>query len=75
MKPSQVDLPQREGVPDAKVEAIHTSRRLGTTNPIYWKETTVNTVGRFRYWWRINLAIMLLLSGRYLALPGPAGEH
>src|SRR6185369_8713480 len=34
-------------------------------NPIYWKETTVNTLGRWRLWWRLNLLLVLCLVGSY----------
>jgi ABC-type transport system involved in multi-copper enzyme maturation permease subunit len=41
-------------------------RRVGTENPIYWKETCVNTIGRNRYWWRVNFTLLVLLLGSYL---------
>ncbi|MCO5169900.1 MAG: ABC transporter permease [Planctomycetes bacterium] len=40
-------------------------RPIGGMNPIYWKETNVNTVGRFKTWWRMNLAMLLGLIGSY----------
>jgi ABC-type transport system involved in multi-copper enzyme maturation permease subunit len=40
-------------------------RAIGKQNPIYWKETCVNTIGRNRYWWRVNLTILVLLFGSY----------
>jgi ABC-type transport system involved in multi-copper enzyme maturation permease subunit len=40
-------------------------RPIGTMNPIYWKETTVNTIGRFKTWWRLNLVVLVLLLGSY----------
>lgn len=36
-----------------------------TGNPIFWKETTVNTLGRFRYWWRVNAGLTALLGLSY----------
>ncbi len=39
---------------------------IGERNPIYWKETSINTVGRFRTWWRVNLLVLLLMGGTYL---------
>jgi ABC-type transport system involved in multi-copper enzyme maturation permease subunit len=39
---------------------------IGKGNPIYWKETSVNTIGRFKYWWRVNLLVLLLMGGSYL---------
>jgi ABC-type transport system involved in multi-copper enzyme maturation permease subunit len=36
-----------------------------TGNPIYWKETSVNTLGRLRHWWRVNLLILLLMVASY----------
>ncbi|MGE0712503.1 MAG: ABC transporter permease [Planctomycetota bacterium] len=39
---------------------------VGKGNPIYWKETSVNTVGRFKYWWRVNLVLLLLMGVSYL---------
>ncbi len=45
-------------------------------NPIYWKETAVNTLGRLRHWWRINLLIALLMVGSYAVvakLPSTSG--
>lgn len=41
-------------------------RPVGTLNPIYWKETNVNTVGRFRTWWRMNLLMLVALLGSYV---------
>lgn len=50
----------------AKPEQEAADRRpIGTGNPILWKETNVNTVGRFKYWWRINLALLLLMVLSY----------
>jgi len=40
-------------------------RVIGEENPIYWKETSVNTIGRFRYWWRVNLAVLVVMLGSY----------
>lgn len=40
-------------------------RPVGALNPIYWKETNVNTVGRFKTWWRMNLGLLLALLGSY----------
>lgn len=40
-------------------------RAIGKQNPIYWKETCVNTIGRNRYWWRVNLTILVGLFGTY----------
>ncbi|MCW8137988.1 MAG: ABC transporter permease subunit [Planctomycetota bacterium] len=40
-------------------------RPIGVMNPIYWKETNVNTVGRFKTWWRMNLAMLVGLLGSY----------
>jgi ABC-type transport system involved in multi-copper enzyme maturation permease subunit len=40
-------------------------RPVGAMNPIYWKETNVNTVGRFKTWWRMNLAMVCCLLGSY----------
>ena len=39
---------------------------VGEGNPIYWKETSVNTIGRFKYWWRVNLLVLLLMGVSYL---------
>lgn len=47
-----------------EVKAVE-SRPVGPQNPIYWKETTVNTVGRFRTWWRMNFVMLLGLVGSY----------
>lgn len=47
---------------------------LRRQNPIYWKETTVNTIGRFRYWWRVNLFILLALGGSYLLFSAQLGK-
>ncbi|RMG06296.1 MAG: hypothetical protein D6731_26165 [Planctomycetota bacterium] len=41
-------------------------RHVGTQNPIYWMETCVNTIGRNRYWWRVNLALLVALLASYL---------
>jgi ABC-type transport system involved in multi-copper enzyme maturation permease subunit len=43
------------------------ARPIGKENPIYWKETSVNTIGRFKYWWRVNLVLLLLMVASYLA--------
>jgi ABC-type transport system involved in multi-copper enzyme maturation permease subunit len=40
-------------------------RPVGTMNPIFWKETNVNTIGRFKTWWRMNLVVLLMLFGSY----------
>lgn len=40
-------------------------RPVGTMNPIFWKETNVNTIGRFKTWWRMNLVVLLALLGSY----------
>lgn len=40
-------------------------RPVGTMNPIFWKETNVNTIGRFKTWWRMNLVVLLCLIGSY----------
>jgi ABC-type transport system involved in multi-copper enzyme maturation permease subunit len=45
-------------------------------NPIYWKETAVNTLGRLRHWWRVNLLIALCMVGSYAVvsrLPSTSG--
>lgn len=42
------------------------SRPVGVQNPIYWKETTVNTIGRFKHWWRINLLLLAGLVGTWI---------
>ncbi|MEZ0228120.1 MAG: ABC transporter permease subunit [Planctomycetota bacterium] len=45
-------------------------------NPIYWKETSVNTIGRMRHWWRVNLMIALCMVGSYAIvakLPSSSG--
>jgi len=47
---------------------------VGTGNPIYWKETSVNTIGRFRYWWRANLALLALMALSYLAFKPMLGK-
>lgn len=49
------------GDDEVKVEP----RPVGTMNPIFWKETNVNTVGRFKTWWRMNLVMLLALLGSY----------
>ena len=41
------------------------SRQIGKQNPIYWKETTVNTIGRFKHWWRLNLLLLAALAGTW----------
>lgn len=47
-------------------EAQAASRRVGQQNPIYWKETTVNTIGRFKHWWRVNLLLLAGLVGAWI---------
>jgi ABC-type transport system involved in multi-copper enzyme maturation permease subunit len=45
-------------------------------NPIYWKETAVNALGRLRHWWRVNLLIALLMVSSYgvvAQLPSSSG--
>jgi ABC-type transport system involved in multi-copper enzyme maturation permease subunit len=50
-----------------KVEGDKVEERpIGTMNAIYWKETNINTVGRFRTWWRLNLVMLLAMFGTYL---------
>lgn len=39
---------------------------VGERNPIYWKETSINTVGRFRTWWRVNLLMLVLMVAGYV---------
>ena len=56
----------------AKVES--TSRTGPTGNPIYWKETTVNTLGRLRHWMRVNLMIALLMVGSYAVFKAELGN-
>ncbi|MBI3725621.1 ABC transporter permease subunit [bacterium] len=43
-------------------------------NPIYWKETTVNTLGRFRHWWRMNLLIAVLLGASFFTFQSELGN-
>ena len=54
-------------MPAALVRRFGDARPGPAGNPIYWKETTVNTLGRFRHWWRVNLLITLLLLASYWA--------
>lgn len=55
---------------------MEAERRGPKGNPIYWKETAVNTLGRLRHWWRVNLLIALCMVGSYAVvakLPSTSG--
>ncbi len=49
-------------------------RPIGALNPIYWKETNVDTIGRFRTWWRVNLITLLVLTGSWAVFSARLGE-
>lgn len=49
----------------AEQTAVERPGPVGERNPIYWKETSINTVGRFRTWWRVNLLMLVLMVAGY----------
>lgn len=53
---------------------LRAERHGPTGNPIYWKETTVNTLGRLRHWMRVNLAAAVLMGLSYYAFREKLGD-
>lgn len=62
---------------EGKVAEAAARRSVGNMNAIYWKETNVNTIGRFKHWWRANLAVLALMVvsyGVFANVPGLNGQ-
>jgi ABC-type transport system involved in multi-copper enzyme maturation permease subunit len=66
LRPRQLISHLRGKKPDAEAGPQVEARPIGTMNAIYWKETNVNTIGRFKTWWRMNLVMLVGLLGSYL---------
>jgi len=66
LRPGKLRKQAEAAAKDAEdAEGPGVSRPIGAANPVYWKETTVNTIGRFKHWWRTNLLVLVGLAVAY----------